>query len=91
VPVRRFTSRQVTVEAVLWTGTNLAELAEFTGPGIVKIDRTGAWLHNSEERAYIPLPTGHWVIRGILSEFYPCSPAALEAKYDPAGEPACAP
>lgn len=92
MPVQRFRTRPTEVDALQWDGINLAELTGFTGPGIVKVTGGGDQLWNTQERCWLPLPVGHWVIRGLLGEFYPVSPAALTAKYtlSKEGQP-CAP
>jgi len=87
LPVHCFRSREVEITAARWDGRNLSEILDFTGPGNLKIDRSGSvLLRNTEERAWIPIPPGHWVIKGVRGEFYPCSDAVLKAKYDPVGQ-----
>jgi hypothetical protein len=64
-------------ETIRWDGTNLAELVAFTGPGAIKINQSGTWLHDSRRRDWVLLPPGHRVIRDTDGDIYP-------------GEPACA-
>lgn len=37
---------------------------------------------NTAERQWLNVPTGHWVIRGINGELYPCAPDIFEATYE---------
>ncbi len=40
------------------------------------------WLWNSEENQHIGVPDGHWIIRGVQGEIYPCSPDVFDATYE---------
>jgi hypothetical protein len=89
--VRRFRKRPVVVSGVLWTGSNYGEIQAFAvSPGCGGCCRwrggTGLDLWNDQEQAWIPCPAGHTVMKGVLGEFYPVSPAALAETFDPAGE-----
>ena len=42
---------------------------------------SGAQVWNTQERCWVSCPVGHRVAKGRLGEFYPISPAALEAGY----------
>ena len=88
----RYRKKPVVVETVLWDGTNVDELREFCGSGPegflfeppAGVGRAAVW--NDQEHAWIPLPAGHRVVRGLLGEVYPISPEALAATYEPAPE-----
>jgi len=85
--VKHYRKKPVTVATLEWTGSNIAALREFTGDRGY-LDRTSGPLRiwNTEEGDWITCPVGHSVVRGRLGEFYPISPAALEATYEPAGD-----
>lgn len=39
-------------------------------------------LWNEEEGQHIGVPVGHWIIRGVAGELYPCSPRVFDATYE---------
>lgn len=84
----------VIVQAIQWTGENLAEVLEFTG----KHPKWGEWFENFEEyeefvkndRNVFKIKTlegtheanvGDWIIRGINGEHYPCKPDIFQKTY----------
>lgn len=87
----RFTKKPMTVEAVLWQGTNIAEIEEFVGgewaltdpPETGKHVYTGGVLRlwNTDSRQHVIIPTGDWVVRGVQGELYPISQAVLSESY----------
>ena len=87
--VRRYRKRPVTVSGVEWTGANYDAIRAFAvaadGAKCFRWRKEGALeLWNDQEQAWIPCPPGHTVMRGVLGEFYPVSPEALEATFEPA-------
>lgn len=36
---------------------------------------------NVLEEQWLNVPIGHWVVRGLKGEFYPCDPGAMTGKY----------
>lgn len=91
-----FRKKPVVIEAVQWTGANLAEVRAFTGPAnfyAVEVDdqrddpdiRAEVWdkLHST----WVGVKDGQWVIRGVKGEFYPCDADVLAETYEPAGDP----
>lgn len=88
-----FRKKPVVIEAMQWTGGDTVALTTFVGLGNwTRADAVDmGWDHeddeevvlwNEPERAHIPLPVGHWVIRGVAGEFYPCAPDVFELTYD---------
>jgi len=83
-----FRKKPVVVEAVKWDGTSYPAVERFAGAAVVleadlpgqQPGRLQVW--NDQEQAWIPCPAGHWVVRGVLGEFYPVSPAAVEETYE---------
>lgn len=90
--VQWFRKRPALVPAVPWDGGSREAVEAFA----VSPDGRECWrwrddggleLWNGQEGAWIPCPAGHHVMRGVLGEFYPVSPAALAGTFDPAGGP----
>ena len=46
----------------------------------------GIW--NITEECWVRCPPGHWVIRGVAGEFYPCEPEVFAATYESVEETA---
>lgn len=88
----KYRKKPVEVEAIQWVGGSTEYLSLFVGMNWTRADtRDIAWEHedseqiiifNSLEKAWIPCPVGHWVIRGVKGEFYPCDPDAFEKTYE---------
>lgn len=91
-----FRKKPVVVQAVQWTGENLAEVLAFTG----KHPKWDGWFasfeayaaHVAADRAVFKIFTlegvmeavpGDWIIRGVQGEHYPCKPDIFAATYDP--------
>jgi len=81
----RFRKKPIVIEAIQWTGGNWSEIDGFTqgwarlcvNNGLV-IDTIGGSLH---------VAPGDWIVRGVVGEFYPCSPDIFDATYEPCGGP----
>jgi hypothetical protein len=84
-----------------WDGTEEAwhHIAAWVGHGLaqpmLKLNGArppyGTWqqqiaVWNTEENGWINCPVGHRIAKGRLGEFYPISPAALEAGFVPAAD-----
>lgn len=83
----RFRKLPVEVEAVQFTGDNVAEIAQFLEWEIDHY-QTGA----ADEVIIATLEgdmrasVGDWVIKGVAGEAYPCKPAVFEMTYEPVEE-----
>ena len=86
-----YTKKPVKIEAIKWTGGNLAEIIEFTG--LNKSASRMAW--DEYERLVrehgLKIFTLEWphmasmgdmIIKGIKGEFYPCKPDIFALTYD---------
>lgn len=85
----RFRKRPVEVEAAEWTGDNLVdEIVGFIGNSDRwKLDAVDQlWIYNVLEECWVHAPVGHWIIRGVKGELYPCDPEVLEATYEYLGD-----
>jgi len=93
----RFARKQTEpIEAVQFTGDLSLELDEMlTAAGGITLalppengkhcwDEASMTLRvwNAEERQHIRVPTGHWVIKGLKGEMYPCSEEVFERSYE---------
>ena len=88
--VVRWRKRPVVIEAVRWTGSNLAQVEAFTGPdrfrpvvpewrdGRVKTAEVYDYLHDT----WVGVYDGQQVIRGVKDELYPIDDSALAGSYD---------
>lgn len=38
-------------------------------------------VYNDLEHQWLNVPSGHWLVKGLKGEFYPCEPGAMEMKY----------
>lgn len=95
----RYRKKAIVIDAVQWTGVNVADIRAFVADavgntrwdGYVRVDGhqpdgsalISIW--NAPEGQWISAPHGHWIIRGVAGEFYPCEPAIFAATYEPAG------
>lgn len=85
------------IEAVQFNGDLTSEMAEFLGDWTERLppeNGSHCWdepsmtlrVWNSEERQHIKVPSGHWVIKGLKQEFYPCSEEVFERSYEQVSE-----
>ena len=67
------------IEMLLFDGANGEQVDDFTG-GLVSFGRPDGQIEvwSSQEEAWIVIPVGHRVARGVLGEFYPLSPQAYQ-------------
>ena len=80
--MQRFRSKVVEIEAMINNGD--PKEAEAIGCEISLIMGStyfGIW--NSLEGQFINCPNGHYIIKGLKGEFYPCDPEIFAAKYEP--------
>ena len=94
---QKYRKKPVVIEAIRYSGDNLAEVLVFTG----KHPRFDEWFssfdeyaaHVASDRQVFKILTlegtmeaspGDWIIKGVKGEFYPCKPDIFEATYEPA-------
>jgi len=85
----KFRKKPVVIEAVQYTGENVAACKKFCPKiGTKSIDEDGA----EYDLLNLRIPTlegvmrcdvGDWIIKGVKGEFYPCKPDIFEATYEP--------
>jgi hypothetical protein len=81
----KFRKRPVVIEAIQWTGSNVAEVDAFFDDGETVAGAGTAIVIDTLEGA-VTAQVGDWIIRGVAGKFYPCKPDIFEATYEPAGD-----
>lgn len=78
--VRRYRKKPVEIEAVRWSGENVATITRFleSQKGRVGMDYVEITTLEGTMRADI----GDFIIKGVKGEFYPCKPDIFEATYE---------
>lgn len=78
---------QIQSAPVQWDGSeeSLALIKEFIGDedlfhySLHSLMRLKLW--NVLEEQWLNVPVGHWVVKGLKGELYPCEPGAMDMKY----------
>lgn len=80
---QRFRKKPVEIEALLYTGDNWVEIANWLRESDVRIgqDHTGKASIPTLEGTMYASP-GDWIIRGVQGEFYPCKPDIFAETYE---------
>ena len=79
----QFRKKPVVIEAIQWSGSNWHEMYEFAGHTVYTADHDGlVVLRVKTLEGEVQAPPGHWLIRGVQGEFYPCDPNIFEATYE---------
>lgn len=90
----KFRKKPVEIDAIQWNGGDYRCLEKFCGLNWGRADAHNvAWaaedddewvvLWNALESQWICCPKGHWVIRGLHGELYPCDPVVFDKSYEP--------
>ena len=78
----KYKKRPVVIEAVRWTGKNLAELRKMDGFEEVHLCFNGK-LSILTLEGIVDASVGDYIIRGVNGEFYPCKPDIFAKTYEP--------
>ena len=89
----KFRERGGTVEAVRWTGFNVAEVAEFSGTPATIIEMCISSMSTMSTVQRLPLFTsrgvtvvtvspGDWIIRDVAGQYYPCHQLLFAKMYE---------
>lgn len=93
---KSYRKKPVVIQAMQWTGENLAEVLAFTGKhpswdkhfasfdayqAHVQADRNAFKIITLE--GTMEATPGDWIIKGVKGEFYPCKPDIFAATYEP--------
>lgn len=77
----KFRTKPCEIEAVQWTGRNVAEIMRFV-KNESAIITNGVLIIKTLEGDMVA-STGDYIIRGLRGEYYPCKPDVFQKKYDP--------
>jgi hypothetical protein len=83
----KYRKKPIVIEAVQWRGDNADECHDFAGASFSR--PSGAFearVYAEKEDTWVNCPVGHYVIKGVAGEFYPCDPAVFGATYEPADQ-----
>lgn len=82
--IKKYRKKPVEIEAVQWTGDNLAELRKMEGFNSVHTCFGGRLnifpLKMLEGMMFVSV--GDYIIKGVQGEFYPCKPEIFEQIYE---------
>ena len=97
MPIQRFKTKPVEIDAIRWTGDNIDELHEWTQALFVKLDEDDDWHIDDPEftgsvfdvlhSTWIGVKTGQWIVCGAKGEFYPCDDETFHWKYEEVDSP----
>ena len=90
----KYRTKPSVIDAIRWDGGDYKCLDKFCGLNWGRADAKDAdWLGaddgeqvvlwNTHEEQWLCCPKGHWIIRGMKGELYPCDPEIFAAKYMP--------
>lgn len=87
----KYRKKPIVIEAINIDDVSTEELTNFCGLHWTRADtqdmpmhdKEGIIVYNKAESQWLVVPIGHWIIRGIQGELYPCDPDIFEATYDP--------
>lgn len=89
----KFRKNPVEIEAMQFTGDNLAEIRAFVGtldgyshgfhlyPGGANVDGNVAEVWDKLHSSWVGVKKGQWIIRGLKGEFYPCDDEVFRDSY----------
>lgn len=83
--------RPIVVQALLWSGGDSKPLERFCGRNWARADAVyeigpnddeNVVIWNSKEEQWLNVSKGHWIIRGVDGELYPCAPDVFARTYE---------
>ena len=82
--MKKFRKKPVVIEAIQWTGENVAEVAEFLGLSVrpFRIDTVNGTVEISTLEGTMTASKYDYIIKGVQGEFYPCKPDIFEQTYE---------
>jgi hypothetical protein len=75
----RYRKKPVEVEAILWTGDNIAEVKEFVQQYVSEVGGN-IYIHTLEGN--MQAVPGSYIIRGVQGEYYPCDGEIFHMTYE---------
>ena len=82
----KFRKKPVVIEAVQYTGSNLAEICKFMKKPYQQIYNTDGTLSIETLEGTMKANPFDYIIKGINGEFYPCKPGIFNKTYEPVEE-----
>lgn len=92
----KYVKKPITVDAIEWRGGDTECLKDFCGNDWARVNDLDIYsmvewagsaveivVWNKLERFWLPVPVGHFIIRGIDGELYPCAPDVFRRTYEP--------
>lgn len=88
--LKKYVKKPIPIEAIQWTGSNRAEIANFCNQARFEYEDDGGWKDKQEfPTLYIitlegkmKANNGDWIIKGVRGEFYSCAKDIFEETYD---------
>lgn len=85
--IKKYTKKPVTIEAIVWDGTNETEIMEFVGAHCCvttqhTINGTVTNLIINTLEGDHHASVGDYIVKGIKGEFYPVKPDIMKLTYD---------
>lgn len=86
----KYRKKPIIIEAIQWVGGNYEILNDFCGlhwtradvQNMPPQDEEQVIVYNMKEKQWLYVPIGHWIVRGIKGELYPCDPDVFEMTYE---------
>ena len=82
---KKYRTKPCEIEAVQFTGNNLAEIEKFAGKDCIGAGFNGkecVFLYINTLEGTMKASVGDYIIRGLRGEYYPCKPDVFEKKYE---------
>lgn len=89
--MKNFKKKPIVIQAQQWLGGDYEWLNKTCGHNWGRadakdyrgdVDDEQVVVYNTEEKCWLHVPVGHWIIRGINGELYPCSNEVFEKTYE---------
>lgn len=86
MPVKRFVTKRVEIDAIQFDGENFEELDFWTDGRFIEAPTADgefqAQVYDVLHATWIAVKTGQWIVRGAKGEFYPCDDETFHWKYE---------
>ena len=79
----KYTKKPVTIDAIIWNGENIDEIANFMNWRNFEHDKRNGLIIRTLEGSH-NASIGDYIIKGVKGEFYPCKPDIFLMTYDEA-------
>lgn len=79
----KYTKKPVTIDAIIWNGENIDEIANFMNWRNFEHDKRSGLVIRTLEGSH-NASVGDYIIKGVKGEFYPCKPDIFLMTYNEA-------